>query len=247
MLCTGDRSLLAVAVLAVLFGVAAAAAGQVSTSDTALDSRGWNVEGSVSDRDNTRVNGTVFDSRGNPLSKVEIWVANDLLLTSRLRFRTMSDGVYRVRNIGRIYTDEDVLGIVLRMSFNREGYQSFTALAAIARNGAADLHPILWPEGESPVADGWSVFVQGRVSDEKGKGVKKAKVTLTSASGSEVLAETTTAKNGSYRALLWTAPASLVVSVSAPGFDPGHEPLVLEGAPRSDLVATVTRDLVLKR
>lgn len=242
-----ERSLPTLVAVAILFGVPAASAGQVAAGETALDSRGWSVDGTVTDRDNTRLNGTVFDPHGKPLSKVEIWVANDLLLTSRLRFRTMGNGEYRVRNLGRIYTEEDVLGIVLRVSFSREGYQPFSALAAVERNGAAELHPILWPEGESTAPAGWCAFVLGRVTNTEGKGVKKATVTLTSAAGSEVLAEARTAKNGSYRALLWNAPASLIVSASAPGFNAGQEPLVLEGTPRSDMVATVTRDLVLSR
>ena len=242
-----ERSFPTLVAVAILFGVAAASAGQVAAGETALDSRGSNIVGTVTDRDNTRVNGTVFDPRGKPLSKVEIWVANDLLLTSRLRFRTMGNGDYRVRNLGRIYTQEDVLGILLRLSFDREGYQPFSALAAVERNGAAELHPILWPDGESPAPAGWCAFVQGRVTNAEGKGVKKATVTLTSAAGSDMLVQTLTAKNGSYRALLWNAPASLIVSANAPGFNAGQEPLVLEGTPRTDMVATVTLDLVLRR
>lgn len=242
-----DKTVPTLVVVTILFGAAAASIGQTAPGETALDSRGWNVDGRVTDHDNTRLNGTVFDSHGKPLSKVEIWVVNDLLRTSRLRFRTQGNGDYRVRGLGRIYTEEDVLGIVLRLSFSREGFQPFSALAAVERNGAAELYPILWPEGESPALSGWYAFVQGRVTDAEGKGIKKATVTLTSAAGSAVLAKTQTVKNGFYRALLWNAPASLIVSASAPGFNARQEPLVLEGTPRSDMVATVPQDLVLSR
>ena len=88
------------------------------------DARGSSVDGLSGGRDNTRVQGTVFDSQGKPMSKVEMWVMNDDSPSARMRMRTRSDGDYLVRGLGRLYTVDDVYGIVLRISFETPGYRT---------------------------------------------------------------------------------------------------------------------------
>ena len=105
----------------------------------------------------------------------------------------------------------------------------------------------MWREGESPQGNGWCVVVQGTVSAAGRKGVKKAIVTITSPLDPDFRVQAKAEKDGAYRALLWNAPASLKVSATADGFSPAEKSLVLEGAPRTDMVARVGQDLVLAR
>ena len=217
------RTILALVTAAVGLIVATSAPGQTSADaqtgpgQTEPDSRGWSVTGRITDRDNTRVAGIVYDPQGNPLPKVEIWVTNHDAPGVRVRLRTKPIGSYLARNLARLYTVDDVFGITLRLSFERDGYQPFEVLAGVARNGLVEIHPILWPDGDSPTTTGWCVVVKGKVSSADGKGIKKAAVTITSPIDPAFRVETTVAKNGSYQALIWNAPATLTVTATAPG------------------------------
>ncbi len=210
------------------------------------DGRGWNLEGTIADRDNTRVMGTVYDSQGNPLPKVAIWVANDEIPATRMRSRTRPDGGFLVRSIQRLYTDrpEDRLGIVLRLTFEKEGFRTLVVVAPVARNSLLDVLPVLWREGETPQLDGWCALVQGTVTSAGGKGVKNSTVAITSPLDPDLRVETETDKSGSYRVLIWNAPASLTVTAMAGGLSTAKD-LNLVGTPRTDMVASVTQDLVL--
>ena len=230
---------IAVAIAILVSGMA----GAQPTAD--LNSGGWTLEGSITDRDNTRVLGTVYDSEGNPQPKVVIWVANNQILSSRVRIRTRSDGSFLVRDIAQLYTQEDVLGIVLRLSFEKEGYEPLEVTVAVERNALAEVHPILWRPEETPQGNDWCIVVQGTVSAAGRKRVKKALVTITSPLDPGFELQAKVGKNGTYRALLWNAPSSLKISATAAGFSSVESTLILEGAPRTNMVAQVAQNLVL--
>ena len=232
---------IAVAIAILVSGMA----GAQPTGPTDFNSGGWTLEGSITDRDNTRVLGTVYDSEGNPQPKVVIWVANNQILSSRVRIRTRSDGSFLVRDIAQLYTQEDVLGIVLRLSFEKEGYEPLEVTVAVERNALAEVHPILWRPEETPQGNDWCIVVQGTVSAAGRKRVKQALVTITSPLDPGFELQAKVGKNGTYRALLWNAPASLKISATAAGFSSVESTLILEGAPRTNMVAQVAQDLVL--
>jgi hypothetical protein len=155
------------------------------------------------------------------------------------------DGSFLVRDSAQLYTQEDVLGIVLRLSFEKEGYEPLEVTVAVERNALAEVHPILWRPEETPQGNDWCIVVQGTVSAAGRKRVKKALVTITSPLDPGFELQAKVGKNGTYRALLWNAPASLKISATAAGFSSVESTLILKGAPRTNMVAQVAQDLVL--
>lgn len=198
--------------------------------------------GGVSVRDNTRAYGTVFNHQGQPLGKVDIWVMNDNAPADRVRAKNRSTGAFQVRNVGRLFNEDDVFGIILRMRFEAPGYRTVEIKVPVEKNELAWSYPILWPEdGDPESATGHPCMVKGKVTNAKGKPVRDAAVRVLSPS-EELLVEATTAKDGTYEALVWDAPEQMKVEVSG-GAGDLEEWLTVSGEPRADLVSVVQGNL----
>ena len=170
------------------------------------DLRGGDVTGGVGGRDNTRVFGVVLDSSGKPLSDVDIWLQNDNSPAARVRAKGRKTGTYLLRNMGRLYSREDYEHIVLRITFERNGYRSVLTRVAVQRGGAQQVYPILFREGESMEPEGVRTVLIGRVEDKRGKPVKGGgEVTIASGDG-EFTASGPIEKNGEFAVVLWDAP-----------------------------------------
>lgn len=193
-------------------------------------------------RDNTRVKGTVFNSQGEPMPMVEMWVMNDNSPADRMRMRTRGSGEYLVRSVGRLYTRDDMSGITLRISFELPGYRSAEIRTAVESNGLVNVSPILWRENEDPSQmTEWCLILRGKVTNAKGKGIRDVVVSVTDPAGSGLNVQATTEKNGTYEALLWSVPSILSISANSGGVEQ-QQTLSLEGSPRTDVVAMIGQD-----
>jgi len=220
---------------------AAGALTAQAPADTS-DARGSTLDSTAGGRDNTRVQGTVFDSQGNPMPKVEMWVMNDDSPADRLRMRTRGSGEYLVRSVGRLYTRDDVYGIRLRISFEAPGYRTVEIRTAVETNGLVDVYPILWKESEDPSEmTEWCLVLKGKVANAKGKGIKGVTVTVTDPGGSDLNVQAITQKGGIYEALLWRVPSIVRVTANSGGAEQ-QETLSFAGSPRTDVVAMVVQD-----
>ena len=213
--------------------LAAVLAGS-SLSAQQPDTRGADISGVTRDRDNTRVQGTVLDSSGQPLNEVQIWVTNHEAPADRVRAKTRKTGEYLVRNLARLYTRDDLYGITLRVTFERNGYRPVEVAVAVEKNGIQRLLPILHREDEAVEMTGVSALLAGTVTNARGKPVKSGTVRVTARGGAEALAESAIAK-GEFEALLWQAPSQVTVLVSSPLGDKEME-VDLQPPPRPDVV-----------
>ena len=179
---------------------------------------GVDITGTVTDRDNTRVRGQVVDGQGQPLSEVHVWVSNDAAPADRVRARTRKSGTYLVRNFARLYTEDDIYGIVVRVRFEKAGYRAVEAKIAIEKNTVGVLTPVLFAEGEDDTRVGRSALLIGRVTRARGRPVKDATLEVKTKDGSDLAPGTTTIqgaakKNGEFELFLFDVPRELVVVV----------------------------------
>ncbi len=232
--------LLASVVLAV--GFAGGALGQdPGQVDVGGDLRGGDVSVGAGGRDNTRVQGTVFDSSGQPMPEVQIWAQNHNAPADRVRGRTRKTGSYLVRNLIRLYTRDDVYGLTMRMRFEKAGYKTVEAVADVEKNGLTRLFPIMYREDEEPKLSGFCAVLTGTVANAKGKGIKGATVKVT---GGDFAAETTTVGGGEYEVVLWNAPGEVTVMVdSAKGSR--QTAVTIQPAPRPDVLIPQTHDVTI--
>ena len=199
------------------------------------DLRGGDVTGSAGGRDNTRVIGTILDSSGKPMSDVDIWYQNDNMPAPRLRAKGRKTGTYLLRNMGRVYSREDYEGIVLRITFERNGHRSVVARVAVQRDGAQQVYPILFREGESMEAEGIRTVLVGRVENKRGKPVKGGgEVTITSGDG-DFSATGPIEKNGEFAVVLWDAPERVNASFRMTKGGVRDEIIELRASPQPDL------------
>ncbi|HVS14394.1 MAG TPA: carboxypeptidase-like regulatory domain-containing protein [Thermoanaerobaculia bacterium] len=231
---------------AAVLAVALLAAGLVSARQLPEpDNVGTDGTGTITDRDNTRVQGIAYDPEGNPLADVQIWVANHDAPAERQRTRTRKTGTYLARNLGPLFTEFNVQGVSLRLTFEKDGHQTVEATVGVRKNELGTLHPILWPQGVGPEMDGVCVVLTGRVTDARGKPARNATVKVASAEDPALALETTTAKDGSYELLLWNVPRQVRLEVNAPGEAPFTQPIALSEPTRLDLVQVATFDVPL--
>lgn len=207
---------------------------------------GTDTTGSITDRDNTRVGGTVYDASGNPLPEVEIWVANDASPSQRMRTRTRKTGSYLARGLGQLYTERDVYGVVLRLSFELQGHVGVETKVAVEKNAIATLHPILYREGEAmPANDRLNASLVGVITGPNGKPVREATVRVRSPEDPAASWEAVTGKDGRYELLLWNSPVSLELEVTEPGHQVLRREVTFDPPKRRDVVEPATLDLVL--
>lgn len=207
----------------------------------AQDTRGSNIDGAVGDRDNSRVQGTVFDAEGNPMSDVQIWAMNHNSPADRIRARTRKTGTYLLRNFGRIYARDDIYGVTMRVQFEKDGYQSVEVVADVEKNGLTRVFPILYAEGETVEMSGICTMLTGRVTNAKGKGAKGAIVRVTS---EDFAAEAEVAKSGEFEVLLWNVPSQVTLEVESSDGSKSV-PVELQAPPRADVFLTQTVDVTL--
>ena len=237
--CTRTHEVLRRMVFALVF-VLGASAAVAQGGDTGQDLRGSSIEGGVTDRDNTRVQGTVFDSAGQIMPDVQIWGMNHNAPATRLRARTRKTGSFLLRNFGRIYERDDVYGLTMRVQFEKPGYRTVEVIADVQKNGITRIFPILFKEGQDPSMTGICTVLTGTVTNAKGKPIKGAKIKIT-ADGFEALAET---KGGEYEVVLWNAPQQVTVDVESSAGS--HQEIVdLQPAPRPDVFLPQTLDVSL--
>ena len=171
----------------------------------------------IAQRDTTRVGGIIYDSQGNPMPKVELWIQNDNAPADRSRGRSKATGAYLVRGIGRLFTERDLAGIMLRLTYEAEGYEPLTVIVPAPVNTYTELFPILAKPG---------LLHRGKVSRGGKKGLRDAVITVTSPEDPGLNVQTTTAKDGTYEALLWDVPSSLLVTASSGGNEQTEEMLI---------------------
>ena len=234
--------------------VAAWVLGLWVTAPTGLWSRqlpedlneGADTTGTITDRDNTRVGGIVYDASGKPLPEVDIWVANDASPSQRLRARTRKTGAYLARGLGSLYTERDVYGIVMRVTFELPGYRMVEAKVAVEKNELGILHPILFRSDEQPPSapDRLTASLSGVVMGKNGKPAREAVVKVSAASDPAVAAQATTAKDGRYELLLWNVPTTVQLEVAA-GQDSLRRDVTFDPPARRDVVEVATLDLNL--
>lgn len=217
------------------------------TAPAAAQNRGADITGTITDRDNTRASGTVFDSSGQPMTDVDIWIQNDDAPAERMRAKARKTGSYLARGLIRLYDERNVTGISLRLTFEKPGYQTVVAVVDVAKNGLAAVYPILWPEGAEPEMSGVTMLLVGRIQDDRGKGVKNAKMTVTGAEVEGFHAAAEVAKDGSYEVLLWNAPSAVRIEIAAAGIEPFVEEVALSSPERFDLAQVARRDFEIQR
>ncbi|MEE2775929.1 MAG: carboxypeptidase-like regulatory domain-containing protein [Acidobacteriota bacterium] len=238
-------STLPILLAATLTGLApAVAASAQAPAGAGGDSRGDNVEGNIGSRDNTRAYGTVYDPAGKVLGKVDVWVMNDNAPAARMRLKSRPTGSYQVRNVGRLYNQDDIYGIVLRLRFEAPGYRTAEYIVPVERNEIVWLHPVMWPEDQEPSDDVRRVMVMGRLRNAKGKKIKDGSIVVTSPHDASLRVEVAAAKDGSFEALLWNAPSRITVQASA-GAVTGEKKLDVSAATRHDLVTIVASNITL--
>ena len=194
-----------------LFLVGSIVAASIMTCSPAV---GQQNNASPADQDNTRAYGTVLDSSGSPLANVDIWISNNDAPANRVRSRNRKTGVFLLRNIGRLYTEDDYGGITLRLLFERDGYRSVQTTLGVQRDGIEILYPVLFTESEEVELPGINALLMGRVVNAKGKSVKVPTIEVRTLEGTEI-AKVTGEKNGDYEVLLWNAPQRVRVIVES--------------------------------
>jgi hypothetical protein len=175
--------------------------------------RGADITMMVSRPDKTRVSGLVFGSDGAVLNDIDLWVTNDNAPANRIRARTRKNGTFLLRHLDRLFTRDDVEGIVLRVLFEKDGYRSTETTVSVPKNGLGSVHVILYTNEEEPFLEELCAVVKGRLQDRKGKPVKRTRVTVSSLKG-ELLAETTSDGDGRYTLALWNAPEVVELEAS---------------------------------
>jgi hypothetical protein len=215
-----------------------------AAQDTGADLRGADVTGGVADRDNTRVHGTIFDSSGDPLTGVQIWVMNDKAPANRVRAKGRKTGSYLVRGLPRLYTRDDVYDIDLRVLFEKDGYQSVETVVHVQKDAVAQVYPIMLREGETDPRTSMSALLVGQVVDDKGKPVKSAKLRFSAVSeGGDLDIETTAEKDGTFEVLLWQAPQQVKVEVTS---SQGNAEIVANLAASPNPLAILAQSLQLQ-
>ena len=122
-----------------------------------------------------------------------------------------------MRNIGRLYTNDDYAGITLRLRFERDGYQAVQTTVGVQRDGIGTLYPVLFTESETVELPGVCAVLAGTVVNAKGKAVKAPAIQVLTLEGEE-LAKVKGEKSGDYEVLLWNAPQRVrVIVVSSLG------------------------------
>ncbi len=230
--------------LAVLFPLVALCAPLSAQEVTSDLSQGADISGAVNDRDTTRVFGTIYDSSGAALSKVDIRVFNDQAPANEVRTRSRKTGSYVARNFGRLYTERDIYGLQVRVRFESAGFVPAEIVSAVEKNNGLELNPILWRDGEQPAMDGWCLVLTGKLTNAKGKKVKDGAVRITSPDDPSIDVEATVEKSGIYRAVIWNGPGSLQINATGNGTSETR-PITLDGQPRHDLVAQIVQDIAL--
>ena len=206
---------------------------------------GVDITGNVSDRDNTRVAGTVYDHEGNPMTNVNIWVVNHDAPANRQRTRTRKTGAYLARNLAPLLEEFNLEGINLRLTFEKDGYRSVETTIGVARNALGTVHPILWPQGQEPGAERIYAVLTGRITTPDGKPARGATLEVGSPESPEMSVEAEVAKDGTYEVLLWDAPRILRLDVEAPGEEAFSEEISLSAQERPDLIQVATYDIAL--
>ncbi len=195
----------------------------------------------IAQQDSTRGGGVIYDSQGNPMPKVEMWIQNDNAPADRARGRSRATGAYLVRGIGRLFTERDMAGIMLRLTFEAEGFESLVLRVAAPVNTYTELSPILAKPGEDLSAMRPCLMLRGKVSRGGKKGIRDVVVTVSSPDDPELAVQATTAKDGTYEVLLWGAPPSLVVTATN-GSDEQTKETSTGGQPVHDRVSVIQQD-----
>jgi hypothetical protein len=245
----GTRSMAktGVAAAGAVWALLVLAAGASSARQLPEDlNEGADTTGTITDRDNTRVGGIAYDSSGKPLPDVDIWVANDASPSQRMRTRSRKTGGYLARGLGPLYTEHDIYGVVLRLTFELPGHRMVESKVAVEKNELGTLHPILFREGEEPPSGGdrMAVALSGLVTGKNGKPARGAAVRVSVAEDPSFAAETVTAKDGRYEVLLWNVPTKVQLEVSA-NPDSLRREVVFDPPQRRDQVVLASLDLDL--
>ncbi len=167
-------------------------------------------------RDNTRVQGTVFNTAGEVMSDVHIWVTNDAAPANRVRAKTRPTGNYLVRNVASLYQPEDIEGILLRVLFQKEGYEDLQTLVGVVKNGIERINVYMLETGETAEMSGTCAALAGRVVNRKGRGAKGVTVRVLSLDGEELIPPIAAEKRGDWEAILWNVDVD-EVTVEATG------------------------------
>ncbi len=234
------RSVVTVGALLVLAQTASAQGGAAPPGES--DFAGY---GTGTNRDKTRVFGTVYDSSGTPLAQADVRVKNDQAPADEVRARSRKTGTYLARSLGSIYTERDLEGIRIRVRYERDGYQPVEIVSGVAKNDGVEINPILWRIGEdSATMTKWAVIVTGNVVNAKGKKVKGATYTLTSPVDDSLKVEGKAEKDGTFRTLLWGGPNTFLLTVQGGGATK-EIPFRIDGNPRTDVVTELRHEVRL--
>lgn len=202
--------------------------------------------GAISDRENTRLMGTVFDTSGQPMPDVLIWVVNDEAPAAQARSRTRKTGNYLVRGMANLYTEHDVYGITARARFEKEGHQTVTARIGISKNGVERLYPVMIPEGEEFAPEGFLAVLVGSVVDTKGKGVKGVVVEALQ-DGERLAVSEPTKGNGEFEFVLWDVGEMIELVATTKKGDRFESAVPLSPRPQVDVVLAQPVNLVVER
>lgn len=203
--------------------------------------QGTSTDSAVSRNNLTRVYGTVYDSRGEPLPDVDIWIANNVAPANRLRSRTKGTGSFNARNLGRVFTERDLGGVDLRLTFETDGYRDFEVVVGVARDAGERVDVMLLEEGEEPEIQGVNCVLTGKIANAKGKGIKGATAKVSWEGRDEMSLQT--AKGGEYEFLLWGAPEMVHLEVTGPGMSPYTADIPLEAHENAAIVATMVHNV----
>ena len=138
--------------------------------------------------------------------------------------------------MGRIFSREDYEGLTVRVTFERNGFRSVIARVRVQRDGAQQLYPILFREGESMVSQGIRTVLAGRVQDRRGKPVKGGgEVAIASGDGA-FQASGPIEKNGEFAIVLWDAPELVNASFRMTKGGSRDDIIELKPSPQADVV-----------
>ncbi len=225
----------------VALAVGSSLAGHAQQGIPVPSNQGAATGGAVGRNNLTRVYGTVFDSSGKPLPDVDIWIANNVAPADRLRSRTRGTGSFNARNLDRVFTERDLGGVDLRLTFELDGYRDFEVVVGVARDAGERVDVMLLEEGEDPEIEGINCVLAGKIANAKGKGIKGATVQVSWEGGDPMTFET--AKDGHYEFLLWSAPETVHLDVTGPGMSPYSTDIPLQAHDNAAIVATMVHDV----